>query len=820
MQSDDKEIGLGISKTHVNAAPSHDNDHNSGGDMHGNSRKSHEERGSKPAGNMIHQSPPKSQTMRPEEKSLGHGQFEEMKLGIPEQCEEMKHEQHGENEHKGHELQEELKHNPDEMKRKQYDEIKYEQHGMKDEGMKHEGMKHEGMKHEGMEHEVHEAAGGKGHGNHHAHMLEDFKRRFIVSFVLTFPILLLSPMIQDFFNFELRVPGADYLTFLLSSIVYLYGGYPFLKGIKDELSEKSPGMMTLIAVAISVAYFYSSAVVFGLHGKVFFWELATLIDVMLIGHWLEMRSVMGASRALEELVKIMPSVAHLKKNGDVVDIAVDQLKVGDNVLIKPGEKVPVDGTVVEGTSSVNESMLTGESKPVTKKPGNDVIGGSINGEAAFVVRVEKTGKDTYLSQVVELVRAAQESKSKTQDLANRAAMYLTIVALTVGALTFILWLLFGQQLVFALERAVTVMVITCPHALGLAIPLVVAVSTSIAAKSGLLIRDRQAFERARNLQAIIFDKTGTLTEGRFGVTDIVSLSGEENETGEDVKDGNERILSLAASLEASSEHPIATGILESAREKGVQTQSVEEFSSIPGKGVQGLVDGKKFLVVSPGYLEENGIALKNQKIEEIEAQGKTVVFLLEESRVLGAVALADIIRKESREAISKLKSMGIKCLMLTGDNRYVAAWVSKELELDDYFAEVLPHEKAEKVKEVQAEYITGMVGDGVNDAPALAQADVGIAIGAGTDVAIETADIVLVKNDPRDVVDIIELSKKTYSKMYQNLLWATWYNVFAIPLAAGILYGYGILLSPAMGAVFMSLSTVIVAINAKTLKMG
>jgi len=708
------------------------------------------------------------------------------------------------------------------MKKMKYEETKNE--GMKHEEMKHEetkneGMKHEEMKHEGMEHKGHEAAGGKGHGNHHTHMLEDFKRRFIVSFVLTFPILLLSPMIQDFFNFELRVPGADYLTFLLSSVVYLYGGYPFLKGIKEELSEKSPGMMTLIAVAISVAYFYSSAVVFGLYGKVFFWELATLIDIMLLGHWLEMRSVMGASRALEELVKIMPSVAHLKKNGEVVDVGVDQLKIGDKVLIKPGEKVPVDGTVVEGTSSVNESMLTGESKPVTKKPGNDVIGGSINGEAAFIVSVEKTGKDTYLNQVVELVRAAQESKSKTQDLANRAAMYLTITALTVGAITFILWILLGQQLVFALERAVTVMVITCPHALGLAIPLVVAVSTSIAAKSGLLIRDRQAFERARNLQAIIFDKTGTLTEGRFGVTDVVSLSGEGNGTGEDGRD-DEKILSLVASLEASSEHPIAAGILESAREKGLQTQSVEEFSSIPGKGVHGLIGGKKFLVVSPGYLEENGIALKNEKVEEIESQGKTVVFLLEEKRVLGAVALADIIRKESREAISKLKSMEIKCLMLTGDNRYVAAWVSKELELDDYFAEVLPHEKAEKVREVQAEYITGMVGDGVNDAPALAQADVGIAIGAGTDVAIETADIVLVKNDPRDVVDIIRLSRKTYSKMYQNLLWATWYNIFAIPLAAGILYGYGILLSPAIGAVFMSLSTVIVAVNAKTLKMS
>ena len=788
METEEKRVDTGISKTQVNVSISHGNERDSGRYMHGNSRRSNEKSGNKPTGNMVHQDHVEAQTMHTEEKSLDQEQHEEMKLGKTELHEEMKHE-----------------------------EMKHEE--TKNEGMKHEEMKHEGMEHEGMEHKGHEAAGGKGHGNHHTHMLEDFKRRFIVSFVLTFPILLLSPMIQDFFNFELRVPGADYLTFLLSSVVYLYGGYPFLKGIKEELSEKSPGMMTLIAVAISVAYFYSSAVVFGLYGKVFFWELATLIDIMLLGHWLEMLSVMGASRALEELVKIMPSVAHLKKNGEVVDVGVDQLKIGDKVLIKPGEKVPVDGTVVEGTSSVNESMLTGESKPVTKKPANDVIGGSINGEAAFIVSVEKTGKDTYLNQVVELVRAAQESKPKTQDLANRAAMYLTITALTVGAITFILWILLGQQLVFALERAVTVMVITCPHALGLAIPLVVAVSTSIAAKSGLLIRDRQAFERARNLQAIIFDKTGTLTEGRFGVTDVVSLSGEGNGTGEDGKD-DEKILSLVASLEASSEHPIAAGILESAREKGLQTQSVEEFSSIPGKGVQGLIEGKKFLVVSPGYLEENGIALKNEKVEEIESQGKTVVFLLEENRALGAVALADIIRKESREAISKLKSMGIKCLMLTGDNRYVAAWVSKELELDDYFAEVLPHEKAEKVKEVQAEYITGMVGDGVNDAPALAQADVGIAIGAGTDVAIETADIVLVKNDPRDVVDIIRLSRKTYSKMYQNLLWATWYNIFAIPLAAGILYGYGILLSPAIGAVFMSLSTVIVAINAKTLKMG
>lgn len=787
MQAKEKGKGTDSSEIQASAPSPHDKKHNSGG-ISGNSHGFHEDGRHKPVENMPHENP-EDQTMRIEEESLGHGQHEEMK--------HEGHEQHGETKHKGHE---------------QHQEVKQGQHAE----MRHEGMKHE--QHEGMGHEGHAPSGGKDHGDHHTHMLEDFRRRFIVSLILTFPVLLLSPTIQDFFNFKLTIPDADLITFFISSVVYFYGGYPFLKGIKQELSEKSPGMMTLIAIAISVAYFYSSAVVFGLHGEVFFWELVTLIDVMLLGHWLEMRSVMGASRALEELVKIMPSVAHLKKNGETVDVAVDQLKIGDKVLVKPGEKVPVDGDVVEGTSSVNESMLTGESKPVTKNPGNEVIGGSINGEAAFVVEVKKTGKDTYLNQVVELVRTAQESKSKTQDLANRAAMYLTIIALTVGTLTFALWTLFGQALVFALERAVTVMVITCPHALGLAIPLVVAVSTSIAAKSGLLIRDRQAFEKARSLEAIIFDKTGTLTEGRFGVTDVVSFSGENDRENDKISEN--KILSLAASLEASSEHPIARGILESAREKGIEPEPVEKFSSIPGKGIEGIIEGKKYYVVSPGYLEEAGISLKDEKIEEIKEQGKTVVFLLEGERVLGGLALADIVRKESREAISKLKGMGIKCLMLTGDNRFVAAWVSRELELDDYFAEVLPHEKAAKVMEVQKQYVTGMVGDGVNDAPALAQADVGIAIGAGTDVAIETADIVLVKNDPRDVLYIIELSKRTYSKMYQNLLWATGYNVFAIPLAAGVLYGYGILLSPAAGAVLMSLSTVIVAINARSLKMG
>jgi Cu2+-exporting ATPase len=665
---------------------------------------------------------------------------------------------------------------------------------------------HEGHEH-AREHKMKEIEHPK-HENHHQHMLKDFKRRFYVSFALTIPILVLSPAIQSFFNFKLEFPGSLYLLFLLSSAVYFYGGYPFLKGIFDELKRWQPGMMTLIAVAISVAYFYSSAVVFGLEGKFFFWELATLIDIMLLGHWIEMRSVLGASRALEELVKIMPSEAHLIKNGETVDVRVEQLKPGDRVLVKPGEKIPVDGIVTEGETFVNEAMLTGESKPVSKKPGDKVIGGAINGEGSIVVEVEKTGKDTYLNQVIELVRRAQESKSRTQDLANRAALALTIIALFVGSLTLAAWLAFGMDFAFAIERAVTVMVITCPHALGLAIPLVVAVSTSLAAKSGLLIRERQAFERAKDLQAIIFDKTGTLTEGRFGVTDVLAFNHKE-----------EDVLKIAASLETKSEHPIAAAIVEEAEKRQLKLEEVDGFKAIPGKGVEGVVNRRKYMVVSPGYIRERSLEIADDRVEKLKQQGKTVVFLLEDGKAAGAIALADKIRPESREAIARLKAMGIRCMMLTGDNRFVAKWVAEELGLDEYFAEVLPHEKAEKVGEVQQKYVTAMVGDGVNDAPALAQADVGIAIGAGTDVAVETADIILVRNDPRDVAAIIELSRKTYSKMKQNLLWATGYNSFAIPLAAGVLYGFGILLTPAAGAVLMSLSTVIVAINARLLKM-
>lgn len=679
--------------------------------------------------------------------------------------------------------------------------------------MNHTG--HEGHGHheaERAEHAMHEdkhMKHKKGHGDHHAHMVADFRRRFWVSLAVTVPILFLSPLIQQFLGFEFRFPGDYYVVFALSSFVFFWGGWPFLKGIFEELSKKTPGMMTLIALAIAVAYTYSSAVVFGLTGKFFFWELATLIDIMLLGHWIEMKSVMGASKALEELARLMPSEAHLiRPDGNTQDVALDELKAGDRVLVKPGEKVPADGRVVEGASSVNEAMLTGESMPVEKKQGDKVIGGAINGEGSLTVEIMKTGAESFLSQVIDLVRQAQQSKSKTQDLANRAAFWLTLIAISGGAITLFVWLAVMQKdFAFSLERAVTVMVITCPHALGLAVPLVVAVSTALSASNGLLIRNRSAFERARNIQAIIFDKTGTLTEGRFGVTDTISFK-------EGL--GGDEILKLAASVEAHSEHPIAKGIVNSSKE----TFKVSDFKAITGRGAGGKVEGRDVMVVSPGYLRENSIEVDDNRVETLSAQGKTVVYVLVDGELTGAVALADIIRPESRKAIDMLKEMGIRCLMLTGDNRLVAKWVADELGLDEYFAEVLPHEKSEKIKEVQARGLTvAMTGDGVNDAPALAQADVGIAIGAGTDVAVETADIILVRSNPLDVVAILGLSRATYRKMIQNLAWATGYNAFAIPLAAGALYKYDVLLSPAMGAVLMSLSTVIVAINARFLKV-
>jgi Cu2+-exporting ATPase len=657
----------------------------------------------------------------------------------------------------------------------------------------------------------HAGSGHPDHHDHHAHMAADFRKRFWISLVLTLPILILSPMLQKLVGLHetIRFSGDLYVLFGFASAVFWYGGWPFLKGLFKELKSRQPGMMTLVAVAIMTAYLYSSAVVFGLAGKMFFWELATLVDIMLLGHWIEMKSVMGASKALEELAKLMPSDAHkLMPDGSVKDVPLGELAVNDKVLIKPGEKIPADGVIVAGESSVNEAMLTGESTPAPKKIGGKVIGGSINGEGSLTIEVKGTGKDSFLSQVIDLVKHAQESKSKTQNLADTAALWLTFIALGSGAITLVIWLVFmGKDFAFTIERSVTVMVITCPHALGLAVPLVVAVSTALAAKNGLLIRNRVSFEGARKLQAIIFDKTGTLTEGRFGVTDTLVLSQDIDE---------ETLRKYAASVDASSEHPIAKAIAASSEKK----LPVENFKSIPGKGAQGIVEGKEVKVVSPGFLHEQNIDLGDNRIEPLQAQGKTVVFVLVDGKLKGAIALADIIRPEAKQAIDALKALNIRCMMLTGDNKATAKWVSDQVGLDEYFAEVLPQDKAAKVKEVQSRgVLVAMTGDGVNDAPALAQADLGIAIGAGSDVAVETADVILVRSNPLDVVAILKLSRATYRKMVQNLLWATGYNAFAIPLAAGALYAWGVLLTPALGAVLMSASTVIVAINARLLKI-
>ncbi|SFM34495.1 Cu2+-exporting ATPase [Salibacterium qingdaonense] len=565
----------------------------------------------------------------------------------------------------------------------------------------------------------------------------------------------------------------------------------------------------LIGLAIVVAYVYSSLVVFGWEGRNFFWELATLIDIMLLGHWIEMRSVMGASNALQELVKLMPDKAHkVKEDGSTEEVKVNDLDSGDKVLVKPGEKIPVDGTIVEGKSAIDESMLTGESVPVEKGTEEEVIGGSINKEGSLTIEVKKLGEDSYLSQVITLVEEAQNSKSRAQDFANRAAKWLFYLALSAGIITFITWLALGYPVDMAVERMVTVMVITCPHALGLAAPLVVAVSTSLSAKQGLLIRNRTQFENARNVDAVIFDKTGTLTKGEFGVTDIVPENVEETE-----------VLYWAASLEQKSEHPLARGILEQAEERGITLGQVEDFESVTGRGLRGNVDEKNVQVMSPGYMKENDIAYDSEAFGRMSEEGKTVVFVLVNDEYIGMIALADMVRDSAKEAVAELKEQGIRSVMLTGDNKKVADWVAKQIGIDEVYAEVLPDDKANQVKQIQAKgWKVAMTGDGVNDAPALATADLGIAIGAGTDVAMETADVVLVKSNPNDVVALMDLSKKTYRKMVQNLWWATGYNIFAIPLAAGVLAPIGIVLSPAVGAVLMSLSTIIVAINAKLLK--
>jgi P-type Cu2+ transporter len=649
--------------------------------------------------------------------------------------------------------------------------------------------------------------GMAGH-DHHKMMTADFKRRFYIVLILTVPVTALSPMIQHFMGVNWQFRGSRYMLFALSTAGFFYGGWPFLKGLIEEIKSKNPGMMTLIGFAISVAYIYSTATVFGLKGEDFFWELATLILIMLLGHWIEMKSIAGASKDLELLVRLIPANAHLVMPDKINEIKTETLKEHDIILVKPGEKVAADGIISAGESYLNESMLTGESKPVKKNIGDKVIAGAMNGNGSIRVTVTHASRDSYLSQLVKLVDGAQKAKSKTQLLADKAARWLTILALVGGISTFLYWYLTGKPLDFAMARMVTVIVICCPHALGLAVPLVVAKSTSLAAKNGLLIKNRTSFENARKITTIVFDKTGTLTLGKFAVSKVISVN----------KDVDEKeVIRLAAALEQNSEHPIATGILQKAKDLSVNIPETENFKAITGKGVEATIEGNKIRVVSQGYLKENNIAVPDSfQVNDRE----TVAFVTVNNKLTGWIALSDEIRPESAEAIKTLKENNIRSILLTGDNYKVAKSVSESLGMDSFIAEVLPDQKLEKIKELESKgEFVAMTGDGVNDAPALAQADIGIAVGSGSDIAAETAGIVLVNSNPRDIVSLILFGKATHRKMIQNLIWATGYNVVALPLAAGVLYHWGILLSPAAGAALMAVSTIIVAINASMLKI-
>ncbi len=662
--------------------------------------------------------------------------------------------------------------------------------------------KHQGSKHHSgnMDHSGHT-------GHDHGAMIADFLRRFWVCLVLSIPVVALSMMFQELMGYHLDFPYREPIVVVLATIIYLYGGWPFLQGTVGEVRTRQPGMMTLVAVAITAAYVYSVAVAVGwLEGMDFFWELATLIDIMLLGHYLEMKSVAGASRSLELIVKMLPSDAHMVHGDMIHEVKVSELAIGDIVLVRPGERVPTDGEVIEGESTVNESMLTGESVPVQKSVQDKVIAGAVNGEGSLKVKVTHQGQDSYLNKVVTMVQEAQNAKSQTQTLADKAAGWLTMISLSVGLLTLLVWLWAGKETSFAVERMVTVMVTACPHALGVAIPLVVAISTAISAQKGLLIRNRTAFEEARKITAMVFDKTGTLTEGEFGVSRIKLLDNTFDESA---------FLGIVAALEQQSQHPIAQGIVREARQRQLNLPGISNFQSITGKGVLALVDGKKVLVVSPGYLKENNIAIPS---DAYSSGAETVVFVLINNGLAGYIALADKIRPDSKEAVQALQKAGIKVYMATGDHQKVADSVAGQLGLDGVYAQVLPDQKVNVIKDLQGKgYFVAMTGDGVNDAPALAQANVGIAVGSGTDVAAETADIILVNSNPRDITNLVAFGRATYRKMMQNLFWATGYNVIAIPLAAGVLYPTFVL-SPAIGAVLMSASTVIVALNAQLLR--
>ncbi|HLQ98665.1 MAG TPA: copper-translocating P-type ATPase [Candidatus Dormibacteraeota bacterium] len=676
----------------------------------------------------------------------------------------------------------------------------------------HEHHEHHEHAHDHHDHDHHNHSGhGGGHAGHHEHMIKDFKKRFWISLVLALPITYLSPMIQTIFNYEVTFTGNMVLLFVLSTIVFFYGGKPFLLGAWDEIKAKEPGMMLLISLAIVTAYIYSTLTAFFIAGSDFYFEVATLIVIMLLGHWVEMRSIMGASKALEELVKLMPKEAHkIDASGNVVEVSIEELHPGDEILVKSGEKIPLDGEIFEGESTVDESMLTGESVPVEKGPGMEAIGGAINGEGILKIKVNKTGNDTYLSQVIKLVSDAENVKSKAQGFADIAAKWLFYVAVVAGIITIAYWST-TSDFEFALERMVTVLIIACPHALGLAMPLVTSRSTSIAAKKGLLIRNRTPFEGAWKLDRVVFDKTGTLTEGNFGVTDIHP----NDHISED------ELLKLAYSVETQSDHPIAKGIVREGKDRNLELYDVTNYKNLTGKGLTADVNGSEIAVISPGTMKRKQVDFDEETYEKLAQQGKTVVFVLKDNALQGMIALADIVRQSSYEVIKQLNNRGVETIMMTGDNSRVANYVGEKLGLSKVIAEVLPHEKSDHVKQLKEnDKKVAMIGDGINDAPALAEADLGIAIGAGTDVAIETADVVLVNSNPVDILNIVKLSKASYRKMVQNLGWAAGYNILAIPLAAGVLYHIGIVITPAIGAIVMSLSTIICAINAQLLKIN
>ncbi len=665
------------------------------------------------------------------------------------------------------------------------------------------------------------AANGRahaGHDKHAGHSVAMFRDKFWISLALTIPTLIWGHMLPRALSYSPpSIPGARWIAPVFGTAVFFYGGWVFIQGAWRELQDRLPGMMTLIALAITVAFVFSAAVTLGYPGMPLWEELATLVTIMLLGHWIEMRSISQAQGALGELAKLLPNTAVRIVGNETEEVPVSALREGDLVLIRPGAGIPADGEVVEGSSDVNEAMITGESRPVRKKAADQVIAGTVNGSGSLRVRVTGTGERTALAGIMRLVEQAQSSRSRAQALADRAAYWLTLVALAAGALTLVGWLLAGAEAAFAVERLVTTLVIACPHALGLAIPLVIAISTTLGARSGLLVRDRRGLEEARNLDSVVFDKTGTLTRGEFGVVGITTADGLQEQ----------EALKLAAAVERDSEHTIAQGILRTAQEQRLEIPQADNFQSLPGIGVEADLRGRRLLIGGPALLRSRKVKLPRTLLasaEQASQRGQAVIYLVEEDargddRALALFTVADVVRPESREAVQALHAERIEVVMLTGDARPVAEAVARELGIDKVFAEVLPDQKADKIKQLQGEgKRVAMVGDGVNDAPALVTAEVGIAIGAGTNVAVEAGDIVLVRNDPRDVPRIIRLSRASYRKMVQNLWWAAGYNIVAIPLAAGVLASQGILLSPAVGAVLMSLSTLIVAINAQLLR--